>query len=281
MRENNLFNGIGMMHFLIGHISEQRKLDLKASKGITDINGFEGLSDIGIPHRYRVIEVFYEYFVCYLHGNITLYDNAGKHLFDCVKFNYLKEGMFLVGKNISKPVDEDKEKIAYSLHNCTEFLTNYIFDSGRMGCYFNKEGFCVLRLKDKWNDVVINKQGSVLLESDSGVSHFYLSGVICKKNDTYINLLTQTVICKRYSDQPLETSEYLFVKTDKNCIYQISKITGEFIMHGNPPKEEPKKTVLAIPTSIIKQPKPILQRRNDLCACKSGKKYKHCCINRI
>ncbi len=181
--------------------------------------------------------------------------------------------MFLVENN-------SKNEESYSLYNEDKKLTESIFKSYGMCEYFNEFGFTVVSMFGKYSCAVINKAGDIIIETDSMMDNIYLQGVVCSSGRSYVNLLTGNVICEKGYDS-MNTDEFLFIKVETNCIYQISKKTGDFIVHGEVKKvEEPK--VVNTQSIIVKkntEPSPKIQGRNELCNCGSNKKFKNCCIN--
>ncbi len=159
-------------------------------------------------------------------------------------------------------------------------MTDPIFKPSGMSECFNEFGYAVVGCFGDWTKTfVIKKSGEIILTSDSYSDTPNLKGVICSIKYDYTNLLTGEHICTRDYSSTIETDEFIFAKVDKNCVYQISKNTGDFIVHGViPVKEEPKK----IEPVIVKktEPLPKKQNRNEICNCGSGKKYKFCCINK-
>lgn len=269
---------------MFAEMDARKKQLRKEELGITSVGGYEGIPRLNIPHKYHQIGIGGKYFTC-KGGTTTIYNMDGKFILECEEFTYLKEGMFLVGKAIHKKPDPKQKGIserpnyAYALYNEENRLTEYIFKPYGMSEHFNEFGFIIVGLFGEfWKKAVINKLGEIVFESDSSES-IYLRGIICSLKDKYINLLTGKLICEG-GYHSLSTDEFLFQQTEPNCVYQISKNTGDFIIHGvsKPPKEEPKKAAEPIVKKKIEsEPK---KRRNDLCDCGSGKKYKFCCINK-
>ena len=89
--------------------------------------------------------------------------------------------------------------------------------------------------KECWgNHCIIDSNGKIVLEAEKfDSSLYYLDGVIAKKRDIYINLLTGEPIVKSYSTS-LKSKEFIFVECNdyedkfKKGIYKINKNTGEF-----------------------------------------------------
>lgn len=269
---------------IFAQMDARKKQEQREAEGITSIGRFDGIERLNIPHKYDSIQAGGRYFSCFLGDTKTIYNKEGKLLFECTDFKYYKDGMFLVG---NKPevtiIDKYGERTAnfgYALYKEGEKLTEPIFKPYGMSEKFNEFGFVVIEFFGEfYRSCVINKSGEIVYKADS-YDHPYLYGVVCYNKDTYTNLLTGNVICKKYYNSTLDTDEFMFIQVDKNCIYQVSKKTGEFIIHGIAPipKEEPKKIEKPIYKNVEPQPKQ--QGRNEICNCGSGKKFKHCCINK-
>ncbi len=270
---------IPSLESIVNILSISRTKRLREEAGITNINGFEGIERIGIPHKYIHIEIGGKYFSCLSSDRKTVYTTEGRLLFECTDFKYCKQGMFLVGnkKEVRVIKDTDRDDFGYALYNEENKLTEPLYKLHGMNENFNEAGFLILSVFGNYNKhVIINKLGEVLLHDESYKSP-YLRGVIAIVDDSHINLLTGNTICKRSYSSGMDTDEFMFVQVDSNCIYQINKNTGDFIIHGKikevekPKSSEPK---------VVKQIEPKIpeQRRNDQCNCGSGKKYKNCCI---
>lgn len=276
----------GFMEEMFRHMDARRKAEKKAEAGITLVDGMEGIPRLNIPHKYHDILISDEgYFSGHINDTMTIYNKEGKFLFECHGVEYLGYGMFLVGrKPESVPNGKQPDKFGYALYNDNKKITDPIFrTTGWQDSKFHKEGFAILTLFEGWSKkVVVNKAGEILVTgSEHSSDYIYLKGIICSSGKKYINLLTGETICeKKYSsDKEMSTDDLLFVEVDKNCIYQINKTNGEFIVHGEiPKKEEPKPPVKYTP----EPPKPKIKvpNRNDSCHCGSGKKYKHCCLDK-
>lgn len=261
----------GFMEDMLRHIDARKKAEKKAQAGITLVDGLEGIPRLGIPHKYHDILISDEgYFSGHTEDIMTIYDKEGKFLFDCHGVAYLNYGMFLVGLRPEKmPAGKSENEFGYALYDGDKKLTDYIFrTTGWSDCKFNEEGFAVASLFGGFSrKAVINRAGEILLSNkDFSSDYFHVKGVVCSCGGTYTNLLTRETICeKKYSsDKEISTDDFLFVEVDKNCVYQIRKSTGEFIVHGEiPKKEEPKKADPPKP----KEPEPprITAGRNDDC----------------
>ncbi len=273
-------SGMPSLTAIASMISGHRTKRLRDEAGITSINGFEGIERLGIPHEYTHIEIGGKYFTCLSSDKKTIYTKEGKLLFRCTDYRYYKQGMFLVG-NSKDMTDADYDisnDFGYALYNEENKLTDQIFRPHGMSEHFNESGFVILSVYGKFSEkVIVNKSGDIVFQSNSFKSP-YLKGIIVVQDDVYTNLLTGNVICKRSYATPMDTNEFTFVQVDSNCIYQININNGDFIIHGEEKKvEEPKKVE---PVAKTEEPKKIEQRRNDQCACGSGKKYKNCCLGK-
>lgn len=274
--------GENFLSTLFAQIDARKKQQLKDQAGITSIGGYEGIERLNIPHKYDRINVGGKYFSCICGYRTTIYNIEGKFILEADQVEYLKDGMFLVGNAVLKEADKkgfvpDRQDYAYALYNENHKLTEDIFKPYGMEKGFNEYGFLIVGIFGVfWKKAVINKTGDILFESD-GSDSIYLHGVICSIKKKYINLLTGNVICEGGYDT-ISTDDFIFSKIEQNCVYQISIKTGDYIIHGIPPKpkEDPKKVERPVPAKKI-EPEP-KRRRNDLCHCGSGKKFKHCCI---
>lgn len=277
----------GFMEDMFRHMDARKKAEKKAQAGITLVDGLEGLPRLNIPHKYYDILISDEgYFSGHIEDTMTIYDKEGKFLFEGHGVAYLGYGMFLVGLRPEKiPAGKSINEFGYALYDGDKKMTDSIFrTTGWNDCKFNKEGFAKLKTFEGWKEVVVDRSGEILVQEDSMSSRYIsISGVVCSVYKGYINLLTGEMICEKKwgSSKELSTDDILFVEMDKNCIYQINKSTGEFIVHGEiPKKEEPKPAPSKYPEKPA-EPKIKVPNRNDPCFCGSGKKYKHCCLNKV
>jgi len=274
-------------------ISQIEKANKRKAFGITNQNGYDGVSHLNIPHIYSYIEANQQYFCHAEDKSIDCYDLQGNKLFTSANIEYLKYDMFLVQEiNPNKPVD----KWSYALYHNSEKLTDYIFRV-KMFNNFNEQGFAILNLNDgNFTDVVVNKNGEIVYKNPNRYDSIYLKGVLLKSKNKYINLLTNQVICNwKYSCQEMSNEECLFVKTEDTCIYQINISNGEYIIHGKQVEEKPKPEPTPEELKQLEEEKLERERkreekekeaaewlkltRNDSCKCGSGKKFKNCCIN--
>lgn len=271
-------------------ISQIEKANKRKAFGITNQNGYDGVSHLNIPHIYGYIEANQQYFCHAEDKSIDCYDLQGNKLFTSAKIEYLKYDMFLVQEiNPNKPVD----KWRYALYHNSEKLTDYIFRNVRFQD-FNKHGFAILKLDDdSYTEVVVNICGEIVYKSLERYGHdLHLTGVLLKDKNKYINLLTNKVICSwKYSCKEISNEECLFVKTEDTCIYQINISNGEYIIHGKEVEEKPKPEPTQEELKQIEEDEIERERkeketaewlkltRNDSCKCGSGKKFKNCCIN--
>jgi hypothetical protein len=285
------------MFGMLSQMEEHNKQRKREEKGITKIEGYEGIEQLKIPHIYDLIEIKDDYFYCYDHSEepskrskiLTVYNEDGKLLFSGISADYYKEGMFLVK---DKSENSTKTDDFCALYNEDVQLTDYIFHARGLYSEFNKHGFLIVSLKDSLKSCVINKNGEVLYTQE-GYESIYLHGVFCSTNKGYLNLLNGDIVCEKEYGSTLETKEFKFIKVDLNCVYQLNINTGECIIHGE--KEEPtikevKKTPEEIEEEKIRKEarqKEIEEKnkfkklgRNDICACGSGKKFKNCCIDK-
>lgn len=119
-------------------------------------------------------------------------------------------------------------------------ISDKIFRLGGLDSGFNKKPYASIIVyhdypKDTWgNHCIIDSNGKIVLEAEKFDSSFYyLDGVIAKKKDTLINLLTGEAIVKSHSSS-LKSKEFMFVECNdyenkfKKGIYKINFTTGEF-----------------------------------------------------
>lgn len=276
------FSGADFFRGLISQMEAEKQKRIKDEIGITVIGRYEGIERLKIPHKYDTIGVGSKYFTCCAGSQTTIYNSEGKFILEADKVLYLKKGMFLAGNAVWKKVDKkgpvpDHADYAYALYEEEKQLTDFVFKPYGMTQHFNEFGFMIVGMfGDSWKKAVINKSGDIVFELDSILDSPYLNGVICSIKKKYINLLTGNVICEGGYDT-IHTDDFIFSKTEQNCVYQISKKNGDYIIHGTPkPPPEPKPA----PEPVVKKkiesgPK---RRRNEPCHCGSGKKFKNCCI---
>jgi hypothetical protein len=271
--------------------SEQDRIQRETDElGIKeDSDGYYGSDKIGIPYYYADIEISEMLLKCRIGNNILpksegyydVYTTKGEFIFNGDDFTSLGQGMFLVGMESKKGDSQSKR---YAIYNYKERVSEFVYRS-TMGVKFNHEGFCALHC-DEWNEqVVVNKKGEVIFKKE-GYDSLYIDGVICHGNKCYINLLTGERICSEGYRSVLSTNECIFVQLGDNSVYQISKINGAYIIHGEPEKYTPPKPPEPEKERVIEkgtQPLPKPPGRNDPCSCgkvsESGKplKYKNCC----
>ena len=201
-------------------------------------------------------------------------ENESKLIFCCTKYNSLGEGMFLVQE------EKDGKK---ALYNESEKLTDFLYEKN-WGDWENNSNYCAFASSspEKYRyEVVLNKQGEEIIESEHGYSNSIdVRGCVACVDKFWYNLDTLEKICSKDYHSPLETEEHLFIRCGKNSVYQINKLTGEYVIHGVPDEnliEKPKNIVVPTPKKEKKE-KTVNQQRNDLCACGSGLKYKKCCL---
>ena len=119
-------------------------------------------------------------------------------------------------------------------------ISDKIFRLGGLDYGFNKKPYASIIVyhdypKDTWgNNCIIDSNGKIVLEAEKFDSSFYyLDGVIAKKKDTIINLLTGEAIVKSHSSS-LKSKEFMFVECNdyenkfKKGIYKINFTSGEF-----------------------------------------------------
>lgn len=275
------------------YISQFEKANKRKAFGITNENGYDGVSHLNIPHIYSYIEANQQYFCHAEDKSIDCYDLQGNKLFTSAKIEYLKYDMFLVQEiNPNKP----SNKWSYALYHNSKKLTDYIFRNVRFQD-FNKEGFAILKLDDdSYTEVVVNICGEIIYKNPNRFDYLHIVGVLLKDKNKYINLLTNQVICTwKYSCKEISNTECLFVKTEDTCIYQINISNGEYIIHGKEVEEKQKPEPTLEELKQLEEDKIERNRkrekkekeaaewlkltRNDSCKCGSGKKFKTCCIN--
>lgn len=291
--------GFNIFEALFAHQREAEKERFRKKWGITNENGYDGITNLKIPHKYNEINVTNNSLFCKRDGIVTVYNYGGIKLFDSRDVMFLGDNRYLV-----EIIDEEilKDDWGYALFNGGDKLTEDIFKpKGRFNESFNEQGYYIVELCDKEKTIaVINKNGDIVYEH---VEQYYfdystdLYGVILKTKEGYLNLITKTYICgERYrSYDMIENKECLFIKTEENCIYQINIDNGQFLIHGKEKeKEKPKTSEEAERLMKAKEDREKAQKlidddfslekdkwkklsRNDKCLCGSGSKFKNCC----
>lgn len=255
--------GIGNLFRVMDEDNKQRK---REEAGIAIVNGLFGIARLNIPHEYEWIEIGDDgYFFCRLDDVLAVYNSDGKFLFECTKADYCKQGMFLVGRKKQVVVigKEDHDDFGYALYHEDKQLSEPIFRHRGMSGSFNKFGFCVVGIYKKYSSAIINKAGDILLGAGD-FDYLYINGVIGTDKKNYVNLLTGDVICEKGYSSTLDTDDFMFVKEDSNCVYQMNKNTGEFIIHGE--KKKPEPPIVIEPKLPQPKPEPVKKiGRNELC----------------
>lgn len=241
---NDIFFGTRIMRQMLAHIDASNKQRARENAGIAEVNGFDGVERLSIPHKYDRIELGVDgYFLCALNDTVSVYDKDGKFLFECNKLAYYKQGMFFVGnkKQVIIVGKERADEFGYALYHNETKLTEPIFKPSGWNRNFNEFGFAITGMFGKYSNAIINKSGEILLITED-FDHPYLHGVVCCLKDNYINLLSGDVICEKGYSSTLSTKEFIFVQIDSNCVFQINITNGEFTIHGElkiePPKEQ-------------------------------------------
>jgi len=276
-------------------LSEMQRERERESHGITNENGYDGVSRLKIPYIYYKIIIKYDSYYCEKDGLITVYNKDGEELFTSNDVSYCKEDMFLV-----KIIDEEilPADWGYALYHKSKKITDDIFKPFRTHS-FNDCGFMEVGLADEYMaKLIINKKGDIVNTAENYFDSYLLQGVLLKTNKGYLNLLTNKYICKpHYScSGSIDNDECLFIKTESTCVYQVNFRTGEFVIHGNETEKEKPKTEeeIKIEKEIkdkenekledarMKRAKEFEQwnmlSRNENCLCGSKKKFKKCCI---
>lgn len=280
---------LGQMFDSMARVEEaQRKKDA----GITDLDGLEGIERLGIPHKYYTIKINADgYLFCFTRyidreskiNPVEVYSKDGRFLFEADHVIYYGQERFLAGKK--KPViivgKEREDDFGYALYHNDIRLSEPVFT--RHGdTKFNEFGYATIgTYGDFFGTKVIDRDGKVIIKADKDLRDIYIYGVICSTNRNYINLLTGEVICEK-GYGTIYSKEFIFTQVEENCVYQINRNTGEHTIHGEAPK---KKAQEQSPpnqkhTPKIAEPKIKVPQRNEPCLCGSGKKYKHCCMNK-
>lgn len=279
---------------LFTHLDEERKQRKRDEYGITNENGYDGVTKFNIPHEYNNITVKDNCYYCEFEGLLTVYSNDRK-LFTSNDIKYLGQEMYLV-----KIIDEEiiADDWGYALYRNSDKLTEDIFKPhyNYSTTKFNDNGYLLSELADEDKVIVVlNKKGEIIYKEQVNYSSdISLHGVIIKNKKGYFNILTNKYICKTeyYSSDKMSNGECLFVKTEDTCIYQINTSNGEFILHGKEKeKEKPFSEAeqkeynekLAASKKLLAEREQETSEwrmigRNDPCKCGSGKKFKKCCI---
>jgi len=280
---------------IFAFLSEIERIRNREQWGITNENGYDGVSKVNIPHQYTNIVAKDECYYCTTDNLFTLYDSLGKELFTSSSVTYCGFDLYLVQIIDEESVPEDW---GYALFKNSKQLTEDIFKPrGSLSTKFNAEGFMAVGLADEWRaKVIINKAGDIIYKDETS-DYFSIYGVILKTKKGFLNLLTNSYICLKphYSSEPFDNGECLFVKTDETCAYQINMKNGSFIIHGKDNDKDKPKTNEEV--ELLMQQKQERDKkkkkmddefnsemvkwnklsRNDLCLCGSGKKFKTCC----
>lgn len=222
-----------------GAISDNQKAyklkKMREDNEITVKDGYDGVERLNIPHIYTSITVSNGFLYCIDKKGLTnVYNDLGVTLFIAENFYYCGrfsgDGMFLV---------EDLKYKGYALLKGSEVLTDYIFKPYRQE-KFNEHGFMLVHdIFETWSSSVINLSGEIIYEGKRFQSP-YIYGVILSDEKGYFNLLTQEYICTK-GYHSLSTDDFIFNNTERNCVYQINKNDGTFVIHG---KEDESKRPL-------------------------------------
>lgn len=279
---HTFLSGFPFFEYLLHDIEDRKKQERKTAAGITTVHSFEGCERLNIPHKYHTIEIGTdEYYFCILNETVSVYNKEGKFCFECNKLQYCKQGRFLVGKK--KPIvilgSKEEKEFGYALYHDDQKLTEPIFRATTWDEKFNLSGFGIFRFHAKDGSCVMDKQGKILLQTESYTS-LYLYEAICLYSKHYINLFTGETICKKGYSFTMSTKELLFVQVDTNCIFQINIFKGDYIIHGELPAEKAPTPPYKAPVVRNTEPKAQTPHRNDPCPCGSSKKYKNCCMNK-
>lgn len=278
---------------LFAYLDAEKRERIRQEWGITNENGCDGVSKVDIPHEYTRITIKNDNFYCEHEGLLTVYNYGGRKLFTSRDIINCGDGIYLV-----EIIDEEivKEDWGYALYSDGEKLTDDIFKPEGWNREFNKNGFLVVGLVDEKKVlVVIDKKGEIIFryEGERYSLDIFLYGVIAKTEEGYLNLLTNSYICKKahYSSDTMDNGECLFIKTEETCVYQINMKNGEFVLHGKEKEEEKPFTEeeqKEHEANLLASKKLLAERkietkewenigRNDSCKCGSGKKFKKCC----
>lgn len=138
-----------------------------------------------------------------------------------------------------KNIERNTSRYAHLFKDGVKLYDKY-FRLGGFDFGFDKKPYASILVyhdypNETWgNHCIIDSNGKIVLEADKfDSSLYYLGGVIAKKKDTLINLLTGEAIVKSHSTS-LDSKEFMFVKCNdyenkfKKGIYKIKYATGEF-----------------------------------------------------
>ena len=289
----------GFFESLFSYLGEAQRIREREQWGITNENGYDGVSKVNIPHEYSDIDIKNNHFYCKHEGFITVYDYAGTKLFTSNDIEELGGDYYL-----AKVYDEEivPKDWGFALFKGAKQLTEDIFKpKSRFGLKFNEQGLLLIKYCDREKvSVIINNKGEVVYEHEEEYyfsHHTTLYGVILKTDKGYLNLLTKKYICgkPRRSSESFNNEECLFIKTENTCVYQINMSNGEHLIHGKEDESKKPKTDEEIESlRKEKEEREAAQKkiddkfnkeaakwkklsRNDKCLCGSGKKFKMCC----
>jgi len=284
---NNIF---GEILGAINHSQNERK---RKEYNITNVNGFDGVANVNIPHKYNRVEYKNGYYFC-SEENIHVYTKKGTHILQSTNVNYLGNGMFL-SQEINKK--KNKDELGYALYKEGCCLTDFIYKPHGMSSTFNKSGFIMLNVLDNYSHtVVLNTEGKEMYR-DTNYDRPYLYEAILSTKEGYLNLFTHKYICEKGYSSTLTTKRDRFVKISEDCVYQINIFTGEVIVHGGdeikeaPLTTEEKNKREAEREELMRKKAEKDERfrvehtkwkslnRNSIYLCGSKKKFKNCCIS--
>jgi len=278
----------GFMDGMFTHMKEYERQQTNDSAGIKfneelQLFGVVVGEENKIPFEYPQIEFQHNCYICRLPSEKThkfdVFDKDCNFLFMADDFDYLKQGFFAVRIGLKTNNDYD-----YAVYNGGKKLTEAEFKMGGLHSGFEGE-YCILlhrypNAKEYGSkDVVINKEGEIILEAEEIYSSYIsIHKNLAFNNKKVFNLLTRELICveEGYSSSSrLEIKDEVFVKVGDNAVYKINKLTCEFVVFGTlpQPKVEPVYTPPTPKEKVVVLPK---QQRNELCRCGSGKKVKNC-----
>lgn len=140
---------------------------------------------------------------------------------------------------IDKTIKDNRERYS-KLYKNGILLSNELFRLGGLDHGFEKKPYASIIVyhnypKETWgNHCIIDTNGKIVLEAEKYDSSFYyLDGVIAKKKDTFINLITGQPIVKSYSSY-MKSKDFFFVESKdyekkfQEGVYKINFRTGEY-----------------------------------------------------
>lgn len=272
---------------------KEKKANVDAGIQMND-DGMYGVPSKNIPFDFQTINVYVKgFYKCKIDKNVYVFNSEGECMYIGGAVDYLGEDIFIVYPNEEfKNTRTNKLDTRVSSYGFLYKGKERKSDANYREQWTSFSGdFAVVGTNDKYRDCVINKDCEVVFKSNNSDS-IYLHGVIATVNGKFINLLTGETICDKSYKATLETGNkrFMFVESG-DYVIKMDTLTGEHETFGEP-KISPQTnniricggsdiTVGEVLSDFAKQDDTakkttVTQRRNDICSCGSGKKYKNC-----